>query len=164
MQFEDKYMTIVKMCTKHLEGEETLAKVSKSGIKTIYIESHPLHAVLTFLFANLFLRDARVKYQTLMNVDTRAQVIRRVRLLALHITSLVGDDCIKQIVKNQIDGLLRLSGSPSRALRRALEKVYADVSITWLLVILGEIYTTALDVMVANRAAASTKTPVQNRI
>lgn len=141
MTFEEKYATIVKMCQRHLDEEEVIAKGSKS-IPTIYSTNHHLHALLTFVFANLFVADARRTYEAILRVESRVPFIKRLRELALMITALVGDDCIKTIIDNQIDGILRISGQPSRALKRALVKVFKEKSTTWIIIILGGLYTT----------------------
>lgn len=150
MTFEEKYATIVKMCQRHLDEEEVIAKGSKS-ISTIYSTNHPLHALLTLVFANLFVADARRTYEAILRVETRAPYIKRIRELVLMITTLVGDDCVQTIINNQVDGILRISGQPSRALKRALEKVFKEQSTTWIIIILGGLYTTNFNIRVEKK-------------
>lgn len=163
MTFEEKYSAIAKMCSAHLLEEESIAKTSKSGITSIYVDKHPLYSMFTFAFSNLFLADARRTYDNITRIPTRAQYVLRIRLLALHATSLVGDDCVAQIVKNQIDAIMRISGSPSRALRKALEKMYSEVSITWILVILGGMYTAEANLRAATKHQSASKQSVQRQ-
>ena len=164
MTFEEKYSAIAKMCSAHLLEEENIAKTSKKGSKTIYEYVHPLYSMLTFAFSNLFTVQARQAYTRIMDVPTRAQYILRIRLLALHATSLVGDDCVQQIIKNQINAIMRISGTPSRALRRALEKLYKEVSITWMLVILGGVYTVEANLRAAVKASSKRPEPRQTSL
>lgn len=165
LSFEEKYGLLLNNIAKYLDNEEALASGAKDGsATTIYTIKHPCYDLFATIYANMFIPAQRDTVEKIFGSQRQAMNIKRVRSECLTIYSLCGEDFVKRVIKNCIDGIVGISGitgRTSQALRRELEKFFAKNTVLWYCIVANSIYSIGFSQHgIANRKLPADKSTI----